>query len=73
MPLRVSLTLGDDTFEIEGDFSVNDPAVMTLMRIWLNSIGRLGPTLEDLTQQLETQTDALEAAVAASSVTPPTT
>jgi len=61
--LKVSIKLGDDTFDAEGEF-VFDDDFNTALSTWINAHGETIPgELEKITTQLDVQTDNLDDAV----------
>lgn len=68
MPLKVSIKLGDDVFEAEGDFSFDD-GFSAVFRQWINAIDETPGQLESIADTINTQSDALDAAVRANTPT----
>lgn len=66
MPLKLTITLGANSFTAEGDFQFDEAFAMTL-RAWLNAQQDrdAGETLETLTTRLKTANDTEAATVAA--------
>jgi len=61
--LKVSIKLGDDTFDAEGEFDF-DEDFNTALRTWINAHGETIPgELEKITTQLDVQTGNLDDAV----------
>lgn len=61
--LRVEIHLGDNKFEIEGEFTL-DAGFNTALTNWINAQGETIPgQLENITTQLEDQNTGLDAAV----------
>lgn len=72
MPLKIKLTSGADTFEVEGDFTFN-PEFLSVVQAWSRTIGP-APEQSDvdaLTEALREQNDRLEATVTQFPVNPP--
>jgi hypothetical protein len=66
MPLKIKLTSGADTFEVEGDFTFN-AEFLSVVQAWSRTIGP-APEQHDvdaLAARSEAQSDALSAAVQA--------
>jgi hypothetical protein len=66
MPLKIKLTSGADTFEVEGDFTFN-AEFLSVVQAWSRTIGP-APEQHDvdaLAARSEAQSAALEAAVQA--------
>lgn len=64
MPLKIKLTSGADTFEVEGDFTF-DAQFLSVVQAWSRTIGP-APEQHDidaLAATSEAQSDALAAAV----------
>ncbi len=72
MPIRLALTLGSERFEVESGAEDRDAvdAINVWLRVWLNAMEPPRHQLEDLTQQLATQTTALESAVTQTTLPP---
>jgi hypothetical protein len=66
MPLKIKLTAGEDTFEVEGDFTF-DAQFLSVVHAWSRAIGPAPEqaTLDAIAEQAEAQNAALDAAVQA--------
>jgi hypothetical protein len=66
MALKIKLTAGEDTFEVEGDFTF-DPQFLSIVQAWSRAIGPAPEqsALDAIAAQSESQSDALDAAVQA--------
>lgn len=60
--IKVHATLGGDTFDVEGRFSLAD--ALKLLEAWAQAKNGSNPALDAATKQLEAQSDQLAAAVA---------
>jgi hypothetical protein len=67
VPLKLTITLGDNSFTADGEFAFDDAFAATL-RAWLNAAqqtGDAGETIETLTARLKIANDTEAATVAA--------
>jgi hypothetical protein len=66
MAIKVKLTAGEDTFEVEGDFTF-DEQFLSIVQAWARAIGPAPEQsdLDALAARSESQTSELESAVAA--------
>ena len=69
--MKVSLTLGPNTFDVEGEFILDD-GFAAVLRAWINAQqdDGAGERIEQLTERLKAANDAEAATVAANTPTP---
>ena len=70
MALKVSIKLGCNLFEVDGDFAF-DEGFTTAFKTWVNAISETPGQLDSLADRLENQNTQLQAAVEANDVPTP--
>jgi hypothetical protein len=70
MALKIRFTVGNDTFEAEGDFALDDGLLKTV-QAWARALGPIAGQydVDALTTRLRAQNDALAQSVAAQPTT----
>jgi hypothetical protein len=68
MPIKLKFTVGNDTFEAEGDFAF-DEGLESVVSEWTRALGPEAnqDDVDAVTKKMRQQTDALDAAVQANS------
>jgi hypothetical protein len=67
MALKINIKVGDDFFEVEGDFTFDDQGLLLIVEAWTRALGPepQQADLDALAEKSNAQSDVLDAAVKA--------